>query len=42
MNTKVFYRVDPLLGNYLEINHETTSAARQPILSKQLYATVTE
>jgi hypothetical protein len=38
----VLQRVDPLLCNYLETNNETTSAAREDILSKQVYATVAE
>jgi hypothetical protein len=34
-------RVDPLLGNDPEINNETTFAARQQILNKQVYPAVT-
>jgi hypothetical protein len=36
------YRIDPLLGNDLERNNETTSADRVKILYKQVYATVTD
>jgi hypothetical protein len=34
----ILQQVDPLLGNNLETNTETTSAARQQILNKQVYA----
>jgi hypothetical protein len=34
--------VDPLLGNDLETNNKTISAAGQQILYKQVYAAVTE
>jgi hypothetical protein len=37
----ILQRADPLLGNDREINNET-SAARKPVLNKQIYATVTE
>jgi hypothetical protein len=38
----ILYRVGPLLSNELETNNETTSAARQHIFNKQVYAAVTE
>jgi hypothetical protein len=40
MNILVIQRVDPLLGNDLETNNET-SATTQRILNKQVYAAVT-
>jgi hypothetical protein len=33
-------RVEPLLGNNLETNNETTFADRQQIFNKQIYAAV--
>jgi hypothetical protein len=38
----VLQRVCPLLANDLEIDNERTSAARQQILNKQVYAAVIE
>jgi hypothetical protein len=34
--------VDPLVGNDLETNNKTTSATKEQILNKQLYAAITE
>jgi hypothetical protein len=33
-------RVDPFLGNNLKTNNQTTSAAKEQILNKQVYAAV--
>jgi hypothetical protein len=38
----IIQRVYPLLGNDLETNNDTTSAASKQILNKQVYAVVTE
>jgi hypothetical protein len=38
----ILIRRDPLLSSDRETDNETTSAARQQILSKQIYAAVTE
>jgi hypothetical protein len=37
----VLQQADLLVGNDLETNNETTFAARQKILNKQVYETVT-
>jgi hypothetical protein len=38
----MFVNTVACVGNDVETNHETTSAARQQILNKQLYTAVTE
>jgi hypothetical protein len=42
IHVTVLQHVDLLLGNDRETNDETTSAARQQILNKQIYAAITE
>jgi hypothetical protein len=36
----ILLQVDPLLGNDLKTNDETTSTAKEQILKKQVYAAV--